>query len=88
MIELHPLSEPHPQSLPKPKPFPLPQHEQSKRRMIIQLHPLSPLLHPPHVVAAKSLINPPFVDFIDLIIIYNLRICGVGCLIYKKLKEI
>ena len=50
----------------------------------LQLSPYPP--HPPQFVAAKSLINPPFVDFIDLIIIYNLIICGVGCLIYKKLK--
>lgn len=87
MIELHPLS-PHPPPPKKPVLLP-PQQLHNNRRMIIQLHPLSELLHPPpHVVAAKSLINPPFVDFIDLIIIYNLIICGVGCLIYKKLKEI
>lgn len=55
MIEPHP---PSPQEdPPKPKPLPLPQ-QQSKRRIIIQLHPLSfPLHPPPQFVAAKSLIN-------------------------------
>jgi len=35
----------------------LPPQQQRRSRIIIQLHPFSPELHPPHVVAAKSLIK-------------------------------
>ena len=58
MIEPQPDS-PHPLLHPKPKPEPEPppQQLQRRRRIIIQLHPFSPELHPPQFVAAKSLIK-------------------------------
>jgi hypothetical protein len=86
MMELQQLSPPKP-----PKQLlPFPQQQQSRRRMMIQLHPLSfpPLLHPhPQSVAAKSLMKTSVLSLSVTGYIYIFNLCRAAWTVSEIIKN-